>query len=280
MSRALAILAAWIVGEAVMASLSTTADAKPNEGRECVAAHEEGQVARRDAHLREARRRFVACASDACPLDVRKDCSAQLDEIDARLPSVIVDARDHGISVADARVSVDGVVMAERLSGLALPMDPGAHTLRVECTGARVREQTILVNEGDKRTRFTVDCDDGSAPAAKALPAGPPQARSIPVGTWVLAGVAVAALASFGTFGALGQAKESSLATSCAPACTDHEVAPARTQFLIADVSLVAAVIAGAGALVIALWPDSSGPRAPVTRPLSSSDRSAREAHD
>src|SRR6476469_4343818 len=84
MRHAFTLPAAWLMVEAVIGSSTSKADAKPTEARECVAAHEDGQRARRDGHLREARRRFVACASEACPVDVRRDCSTQLDEVDAR----------------------------------------------------------------------------------------------------------------------------------------------------------------------------------------------------
>src|SRR6185369_16369212 len=181
--------------------------AKPNDVRECLSAHEEGQTARRAGHLRDARRHFVACSTEACPADVRKDCSTQLDEVDARLPSMVVDARDRGISTEDARVSVDGAVVVERISGRAIPMDPGPHVVRIECRGARVREQSLLLSEGDKLHRLVVDCD-GDATSAEPpkpratneSPTSSPPHRAIPAGTWILGGVAVVALAGFTTF--------------------------------------------------------------------------------
>jgi hypothetical protein len=268
MGRAAVTLAASMFVIAGLGTVARSAEATPTSTRECLAAHEEAQTARHANKLWDARGRFVACSTEACPVDIRKECSTQLDELDARLPSIVVDVRDHGVSTADARVSVDGALAAERLTGAAIPVDPGTRVLRVECRGGRVREQTILLSEGDKLHRLVVDCDGDSGaaehpspPATREPPSPPPRSRAIPAATWILGGIAVAALAGFTTFAVLGRSKESSLADSCRPHCTDDQVAPAHTRYLIADVSLIIAALSASGAIAIALWPHSgSGP--------------------
>jgi hypothetical protein len=262
MGRPGAVLAAWIVGPTLIASPFGIAAAKPNEGRECIIAHETGQSARRTGRLRQARVHFVACASETCPSDVRKECSGQLDDIDARLPSIVVEARDQAAAVAEARVFMDGALLADKLSGLALSVDPGPHTLRVECNGGRISERPLMLNEGDKLHRVTVDCSTPTSPAAAPTAPGAREAGAppIPMAAWVLGGVALAALGTFGTFAVLGRAKESSLTDSCAPTCHERDVAPVERQYLIADVSLIVAALSSAGALAVLFWP-----RAPAT---------------
>jgi hypothetical protein len=67
--------------------------------------------------------------------------------------------------------------------------------------------------------------------------------------TYVLGGVALAGVAGFAAFGFSGQSEKKSLESSCRPTCTDSELKPVQTRFLMADVSLgigvVSAVTAG-----------------------------------
>jgi len=62
----------------------------------------------------------------------------------------------------------------------------------------------------------------------------------------VLGGVALAGVASFATFGALGMSDRSSLQNSCSPVCTSSQLSTVRTKFLVADISLGTAVLATA----------------------------------
>ena len=72
----------------------------------------------------------------------------------------------------------------------------------------------------------------------------------MPALAWVLAGVAAAGAGSFTYFAIAGKAHENDLAGSCSPACSDAEVAPVRRDYLAADISLGAGLVAGA----LAAW--------------------------
>ena len=66
----------------------------------------------------------------------------------------------------------------------------------------------------------------------------------------MLGGVAVAGLGSFGYFSLTGKSKQSDLEDSCAPRCSDEDYDNMQRNFVIADVSLGVALIAGG----VATW--------------------------
>src|SRR5208282_2084663 len=101
--------------------------------RVCIDAVERGQSLRDKVKLTQAKAAFLACASSACPEIIQRDCAQWLAELETRIPTVIVTASDPaGRDVVFARLLVDGVPFADRLDGIAVPMDPGIHTFRLE----------------------------------------------------------------------------------------------------------------------------------------------------
>jgi hypothetical protein len=70
----------------------------------------------------------------------------------------------------------------------------------------------------------------------------------VPVATWAFGGLAATGVGIFTGFGLAGNAAE-----GCAPTCTRSQVASIRTDFLVADVSLAAAIAAGGAAAYFAL---------------------------
>ena len=97
-------------------------------------------------------------------------------------------------------------------------------------------------------------------PAPAPAPAPPPREepppareRPIPTAAYVLGGVAVVGLATFGTLAFLGRSEQSELERSCSPRCSPDQVKPMKTKFLIADIGLAvfAVSLGGAGYLVL-----------------------------
>ena len=99
--------------------------------QECFDRHESGQIARRQRRLRDAQGELRLCSRAACPGLVRADCVGWLDQVSRSLPSVVVTARARGFDLTEVRVTVDGVQVADRLTGAALELDPGAHRFRL-----------------------------------------------------------------------------------------------------------------------------------------------------
>ena len=194
------------------------------------------------------------CAREACPSLVQKDCIRWLSEVEAEQPTVIVVATDEeGNETLAVRVLLDGTPLVDKLDGSPLAIDPGEHVLRFERPSGS-REERIVLHDAEKSRRVKVTF----AAPKKEVPE--PAAASIRTSTWVFGAIGVAALGSFAYFGLSGRAKESSLATSCAPRCGDDAIAPVRRNYLIADISLGVSVASLAIATVLVLTNKSPEP--------------------
>src|SRR5215468_641818 len=80
------------------------------------------------------------------------DCSQWLSEVEARIPTVVLSARDtSGRDLVKIVVTtVDGATVASRLDGRAIELEPGEQVfVFVAPDGAR-REKRVLVREGEK----------------------------------------------------------------------------------------------------------------------------------
>jgi hypothetical protein len=238
-----------------LASPLTEARAEDTK-RACIDANESAQIAQRAGRLREAREHLIFCARDACPGAVRSDCARLLTELLQVQPTVVVDAHDtSGAETTKVRMYLDGVRVADALTGLEVELDPGPHTVRFELAdGGRSKELQIVVKEGEKRRRLIADFSEPKAEGplkTSPAPAQPAHARS-PLAPWIFGGVAAVAAASYGVLAGLGYAREKDLASSCAPHCSAGAIASVRRDYIVADVWLGIAVVSLGVAIVLA----------------------------
>lgn len=229
--------------------------ARADEVDACIAAAEQSQEQRRDAHLRAAREELVVCARDACPRAIQKDCKRWLGEVEALLPTVVIHAVDAaGSDIVGARALVDGAPLPGALDGRAVAIDPGEHVLRVEA-GARGVEQRIIIREGERARLIPL-----RFPAEEA-----PSPRSIPAGAWILGGVGTAALAGGVALWAVGQSEHGTLYATCGVthSCARDDVDSARAKLVAGDI-LFGAGLAAVGAAVWWSINATSAPPSPV----------------
>jgi hypothetical protein len=131
---------------------------------------EDGQRARASGHLREARERFAACSATDCPAVVQKDCATWASEVLTATPTIVVDAKDaNGGDIADVVVSLDETVVASRIDGKAIAIDPGPHTLKFEHKGFQPVTQSIIAKEGMKARVVTVTFAERTGPPPPRL---------------------------------------------------------------------------------------------------------------
>lgn len=256
-----------------VAALITTfpfCEAAAQDVQACVAAAGRGQDLRSNGHLSAAREAFLVCASARCPQVVRSDCTRWVADTEANTPTVVLAATAGGRDITDVRASLDGAPMASSLDGKATRVDPGPHTLRLEHAG-QVREERVVLAEGEKNRKITVEfvaVAPGAPPPATVTTAATPPERNAPsppsaarlptpdaapkppVLAYVLGGVGVAALGGFGYFGLAGKADYRELQRTCNAACSDAQIGKVRNELVVADVSLVVAVIS----LGVATW--------------------------
>ena len=210
----------------------------------CYDAHEAGQLARKEKRLRKARQLFATCAQMTCPAVVQRDCAGWATELATEQPSIVVEVvRGDGSDVLGARLVVDDEAVPG--DGRAVELDPGEHRIRVEATGLEPRELRLTVREGDRLRRMPVVLSAPKATAVAATSSGPPTL------TYVLGGVAILSAASFGTFAVLGKSRERELDGAWGNRCSDAQVDEVRTRFIVADISLAAAVLSAGAALVV-----------------------------
>ena len=252
------VASALVVAPARGAPPTTKSPSTTAAKQACVAAHEEAQKHRVQKKLHAARERYVACARAECPLVLRKECSEQLDQMEEAAPTIVLEALDdRGSSDAQVKVTVDGELVGERLTGGAIPVEPGEHVVVFErASDGKRLEQRVLVVEGEKNRKVVADYQTlaPKPPEADSNGARPPEAATtVPVVAFVAGGIALAGLGSFAFFSLSGMGTEDDLAKRCAPRCADDDVAAVKRDYAIADVSLAVSVIAAAAAVVLAM---------------------------
>ncbi len=258
MKRLLIVVPTLLLAFAPTAHAESAAETK----KACVLASTEGQVARDDGKLMEARKQLLFCAKDECPAVVRKSCAQWLADVEERTPSAIIRVLDaSGSDVTDATVSIDGETVA--LDGRSLSLEPGQHSAElVESDGTKSVHKFLLAEREKSRI---IDIRSAQRPAASSpAKAGSETSNatstgfSPPTGAWVLGGVGVVALGSFAYFGLTAKHKLNDLKESCSPTCSDSQTQSGRTSAAVADVSLGVGVAALIGAVTWTLLAPSS----------------------
>jgi hypothetical protein len=244
----------WI-GALPFAAWSLPAAAQtPPDVDACIAAHEQGQVARKHHKLVDARRAFAVCAVDACPKLARDDCSTWLGEVDALLPTIeIVVTDSSGAAVPSAWCALDGAALDAPLEGRAIAVDAGAHVLHCEADGVAAADRAMAVATGERGRRIEIMLE---APKPPPIPTSnsnststststrPPTPSPSPVPVFIAGGVALAAFATFAYLGETGVSTEDNLRATCKPYCDASSVSAVRTRYNVADAFLGVGLVA------------------------------------
>ena len=135
----------------VYAADPTTAD--------CLNANNRSIDLRNNHRLRAARGQLLICAANNCPADIRKECTRRVDEVNGQIPTIIFEARDAaaGKDLSAVKVTMDGELIADRLEGTAISIDPGTHTFVFETAGqAPVTMADVIIVQSKKDRRETI----------------------------------------------------------------------------------------------------------------------------
>jgi hypothetical protein len=245
------------------------ADAAPPSVPACLDASEQGQDLRDKGKLTKAAALFETCAAASCPAPVRASCAKWQAEIAESMPSIIVAARDDAdADVVGATLSIDGGPGAN-VSGRAITLDPGPHTLVVTAPRYEKAEQKLVVTTAEKNRIVRIRL--ATLEAAPPAPAAPPPAKSssgVPVLALGLGGLAVASgVVSLAVgLGARGDLSDLHNAPCAATrTCPADETSDIKKRLLIADVALGVAVVAAAAAVYFWLTTPSHTKTASVT---------------
>lgn len=224
----------------VTLAASVPSRADDDDPASCIAASEDGQKLRNAGQYLRARTSFTACAHEACPAQIRGDCLGWLDDLDKKMPTVVLSARDSGTDVSDVGVAVDGVPLATHLDGRPVSLDPGEHKFHFVRGNEKPFDVVAVLRAGDKNRAIAAKF--GADPIL-VTPGPPPLA-------YVLTGVAVVGVGAFAVLGLAGkhQIDECTGGNVCADR-SGHETASVR-DFVIGDSALVVGLAAGA----VATW--------------------------
>ncbi|NUO51003.1 MAG: hypothetical protein HOV80_19280 [Polyangiaceae bacterium] len=234
---------------------STVALAQPAEEEACLADHRRTQELQLENKLLAADAAAVACAQPKCPAEVRTMCTDFITRIRASQPTVVFEIRGaSGKVYPTGSVIVDGAP-SRSLDGTAIAVDPGKHTIGFEAPGLPRGSTMILVNQGEKDKKVTLEIAD-----AGGGPTFSPWAH-------VLGAFGLASLTAFGALGIATTVQADALEGDCGKRCTDErpdDVDRVTRQAIAADVCLAGGLtLLAAAALTMGLtWSGGTTPEA------------------
>jgi hypothetical protein len=225
--------------------------ASADDKAECIAAHEGGQVARRDGRFDRAREAFAACQRDACPAVIRTRCAEFARDLEAVQPTLVVLVRDtQGADAGDARVSIDGAPLTA-VSAMALRLNPGKHLLRAEAPGFVSAEKTVVLPESVHDMMAVVSLQRPLRAAALTVGRPPASARSS-TAAWAFTLAGGVSLVAAGVLDGVGWAVHDQLKSSCgATGCSDSQVESLRIVWPASFAMLAIGVASGVVATVL-----------------------------
>ena len=244
-----------LLSQATSASAADAMDAAASgpSRAACLDAHRNSQELRKESKLLESQEQLLICSSETCPGAIITDCGKWLSEVDQLTPSLAFEVRVDGKDSSAAQVELDGRVLADWSK--SIKVNPGRHDVRVVVQGFDPYSENLLTLEGQRLKVVSADfkTKQPDAPKPQSLPPAPVYARPTPAGTYVLLGVGVLGAAGFATFASIGKTKQNQLDNDCTKlmTCTDADLKPMKTMYLIGDISAGVGAAALLGAAIV-----------------------------
>jgi hypothetical protein len=240
--------------------LAWAASAAAQDKPACLDAASQAQKLRSAHSLVEARAQLRICSSATCPAAVQSDCAGWLVQVEESLPTVVVSAKNQaGADLLEVTVTVDGTLLASKLDGQAVPMDPGPHAFRFEAADGSVLEERVLVREGEKNQGVAVVLQAPPAATQQSpsptLPNADSGASAPPWRTlgWIAMGVGVVGVGVGATFGIVALHDKNTAGCNANDVCAPGTTGAIKSAALASDLGLItgSVLLAGGAALVI-----------------------------
>lgn len=235
------------------------------------------QTDRANGEYLSALERARACSQFQCSEALIRECISLYETLDASVPSLVFSAKGvDGSALVDVRVTMDGKPLLDKLDGKPVRLNPRAYLFRFEADGLPPTETYQTARVGDKNRLIEVVLgtppEPGSGEGSEATSATAPtpikimRKRPVPVMSYVLGGVGVLALGTFGYLRLSGIADYNELNADCSPTCRPDQVEPIETKFRMSFVALGvgAAALGGAAALYLMRGEESVSPSAEI----------------
>ena len=272
------VLAGALAVSSVLAAPPRVA-AQGRATRACVDAADRGQRLRDEGQLLAAREAFAGCAAQACPGVVRRHCIEWIDDVEARIPSVLVQVRtESGADVVGATALLDDEPF-DALDGTAHEIEPGPHTIEVRTEGGyrEVQQLVAVERERDRLVRFVVPSASSPTPAAPGPPSDAAAVREPRRGVlaarragWVTLVLGAGAAAASVAPALRARDDANTLRRRCAPGCDASEVDDVDQRVRLANAAFGVGLGVAALGLTLVVWsavhmPDDEGATAPTT---------------
>ena len=216
------------------------------EVERCVQAHDSGRVLMLEEKWLEAREALERCQDAGCPLAVRSDCSAWIEDVTRALPPLLLVVERDDDGTAKLGLTIDGRPIELPNPPVPIEVLPGKHVVRVELAPYPPVERVVELARGEKNHVVRVRFVREPAPITPPPPAPkPPPERPVPTLTYVLAGGAVAAFATSGILLASALTSKDEVSDRCAPICSDEERQSIDSRLLAADIVGAAGIVLG-----------------------------------
>jgi hypothetical protein len=124
----------------------------------CMTSYKSAMDREQSGHLREARELLMACSKRTCGRSLAQQCAAKFTELDtSEIPSVAPRITDSaGAPRVDVKVTMDGELLASRLDGQPLPVDPGLHEFSFSTDGGFFAKQQVMILQGERNRPISV----------------------------------------------------------------------------------------------------------------------------
>jgi hypothetical protein len=238
---------------------------------DCLSASEVSFKLGKEHKLRAKRHELLVCAAPSCPADIRKDCIGRVDVVNAQIPTIIFQVKDRsGGDLTAVKVAMDGEVLADRLEGTALSIDPGEHAFTFETAGQAPVTKKLVILEAQKERREVITL--GTQTAETPVTATPPEAKenrglgAQKIVSIVAGGVGVVGLGLGTAFGIMAMSSKSDAQNVCPNHCTTADGLSSWSDAASAgNISTVGFIIGGVGiAGAAVLW--FTAPKSSTTR--------------
>jgi hypothetical protein len=247
MKRRFSVIAVAVAMASCVMLQSRRAAAGDSTTAECLAASEDSFTSRSMHRFRMERSQLLTCSAPSCPADVRRECMRRADEIN--IPTIVFEAKDAaGNDLGAVRVTMDGEVLAERLEGMALDVDPGEHSFVFETAGSPAVRKTFIISVSQKDRRETITF----GPPVSSLGAEMPSTEvSSGLGTQKILALVAEGLGAVGlgvgsAFGVVALSRKNDAESACPNLCMDASgVNKWSDAKRAADISTVAFVVGG-----------------------------------
>lgn len=144
----------------------------------CIEYHREGQVRRRQGQLLAAAEPLARCLHPECSPLLREACGALLDEVETETPSIVLAATAEGRDLVQVSVYEGETLVADRLTGQPIQLDPGLHHFRFEAQGRKPLTRSVVLRTGE--TNRVVSVEWQSPPPSQTMIRPPAHSDAAP----------------------------------------------------------------------------------------------------